>query len=253
MQKPQPGHFYAVGIGPGSPDLLTVRAVNIIEAVDVILTPQARGSNRSLALNAIAPYLHQQEVMTVSYPMERNGSNTSERWSRVADEVLQRLQQGRSVAMITIGDPLIFATTSYLLYGLSATLAKEKIHLVPGISAFQIGASRFHDPLTLQEDRLTLMSATDLKAVENALGHCETLVLYKAAGVIGDLMALLKGKELLSSSRLVSCAEHGDQELVVENLETWTPRPLNYMTTVIVRAGQKSWQKDEQPEQGTRR
>ena len=251
MQKIQPGHFYAVGIGPGSPDLLTVRAVNIIEAVDVILTPQAKGSNRSLALNAIAPYLHQQEVMTVNYPMQRNGSNTQERWRRVAEEVMQELQQGRSVAMITIGDPLIFATTSYLLYGLSERLAKEKIHLVPGISAFQIGASRFHDPLTLQEDRLTLMSATDLKAVENALSHCETLVLYKAAGVIVDLIALLKNKNLLSSSRLVSCVEHGAQELVVEDLELWAPQELNYMTTVIVSTGEKSWQKEEKQDKGT--
>lgn len=44
----QPGHFYAVGIGPGSPDLLTVRAVKILESVDIILTPQAKGTNRSL-------------------------------------------------------------------------------------------------------------------------------------------------------------------------------------------------------------
>ncbi len=237
----QPGHFYAVGIGPGAPDLLTIRAMRIIESADIILTPQAKGTNRSLALNAIAPYLTAQEVMTVNYPMQRNGSNTRDRWNAVANEVLDKLQQAKSVVMITIGDPLIFATTSYLLYGLTDSLAKEKIHLVPGISAFQIGASRFHDPLTLQEDRLTLMSATDLPAVENALDHCETLVLYKAAGVINQLLELLQSRDLLSSSKLVSCAEQGDGELLVDSLADWTPGELNYMTTMIIRIGNRDW------------
>lgn len=241
MQHAQPGHFYAVGIGPGSPDLLTVRAVKIIESADIILAPQAKGTNRSLALNAIEPYLHKQEVMCVNYPMQRNSDNTRERWNAVAGDVLEKVRLGKSVAMITIGDPLIFATTSYLLHGLADDIAKEHIHLIPGISAFQIGASRFHEPLTLQEDRLTLMSATDLNAVENALDHCETLVLYKAAGVIDKLLELLKKRNLLASSKLVSCAEQGEGELLVENLEGWTPDDLNYMTTMIIRVGNRNW------------
>lgn len=241
MQQAQPGHFYAVGIGPGAPDLLTIRAMRIIQSADIILSPQAEGSNRSLALNAIEPYLREQQVMNVNYPMQRNGNNTRERWNRVAKEVLEKLKQGKSVAMITIGDPLIFATTSYLLYGLADELDRAKIHLIPGISAFQIAASRFHDPLTLQEDRLTLMSATDLVAVENALAHCETLVLYKAAGVIDKLLELLKKRNLLKSSKLISCVEQGDGELLVDNLENWLPGELNYMTTMIIRTGNRDW------------
>ena len=239
--KAQPGHFYAVGIGPGAPDLLTVRAVNIIESADILLAPQAKGSNRSLALNAIEPYRRGQEVMCVNYPMQRNGNQTRERWSTVAGEVLDKLRQGKSVVMITIGDPLIFATTSYLLAALATELKTENIHLVPGISAFQIAASCFRDPLTLQEDRLTLMPATDLTAVENALDHCETLVLYKAAGVIDQLLELLKRRGLLSLSKLISCVEQGDGELVIDNLEGWTPGDLNYMTTIIIRVANKDW------------
>ncbi|SHJ96288.1 precorrin-2 C20-methyltransferase /cobalt-factor II C20-methyltransferase [Malonomonas rubra DSM 5091] len=237
----QPGHFYAVGIGPGSPDLLTVRAVRIIESADIILTPQAKGTNRSLALKAIEPYLKDQEVMTVNYPMQRNGTSTRERWDAVALQVREKLQQKKSVAMITIGDPLIFATTSYLLYGLADLIEKDNIHLIPGISAFQIGASRFHDPLTLQEDRLTLMSATDIDAVAEALDHCETLVLYKAAGVIDQLLELLDRRGLRGASKLVSCAEQGDGELLVDSLLGWEPGELSYMTTMIVRVGKRDW------------
>jgi len=240
--KAQPGHFYAVGIGPGSPDMLTVRAVNIIESTDIILAPQAQGANRSLALKAIDPYLHKQEVMSVNYPMQRNNDNTRDRWNSVAGDVLNKLGQGKSVAMITIGDPLIFATTSYLLHALADGIPKDYMHLIPGISAFQIAASRFHEPLTLQEDRLTLMSATDLDAVSEALNHCETLVLYKAAGVIEQLLDILSERELLGASKLISCAEQGEHELIIDGLESWRPGKLSYMTTLIVRVGNRNWQ-----------
>ncbi|WP_276609596.1 SAM-dependent methyltransferase [Desulfuromonas acetexigens] len=53
--QPQPGHFYAVGIGPGSPDMLTVRAARLVEGCDTIITPQAKGSSKSLALEAVHP------------------------------------------------------------------------------------------------------------------------------------------------------------------------------------------------------
>jgi len=236
-----PGHFYAVGIGPGASDLLTLRAVRLIESADIILSPQAAGANRSLALAAIEPYLDAQQVETVNYQMKRDGQSTSERWNAVAGDVLDWCGASKSVVMITIGDPLIFATTSYLLQGLEAGMAKENIHVVPGISAFQIAASRFHDPLTLQEDRLQLMSATDINAVEAALDSCETLVLYKAAGVIDDLLALLRRKDLLRSARLVSCVEQGGGERVVADLSDFDPQGLSYMTTMIIHCGRRSW------------
>jgi len=238
----QPGHFYALGIGPGASDLLTVRAMRIIESADIILSPQAESSNRSLALATIAPYVQNQQIETINYPMQRDAVSTHERWQRVARQVEDWCKNGQSVAMITIGDPLIFATTCYLLQGLEPYLSADKIHIVPGISAFQIAASRFHDALTLQEDRLMLMSATKLDAAEAALSQCETLVLYKAGGVIHALLALLDKYRLRPAARLLSALEQGTDELVVENLEHFTPGVMHYMTTMIIHCGRRNWQ-----------
>ncbi|MCF6178475.1 MAG: precorrin-2 C(20)-methyltransferase [Geopsychrobacter sp.] len=240
-KQAQPGHFYAIGIGPGASDLLTVRAVNIIASADIILSPQAAGSKQSLALTAIEPYLCGQKIKTINYQMKRDSQSTRDRWNRVAQEVLCDCAAGKSVAMITIGDPLIFATTSYLLKGLEAQMDKNKIQVIPGISAFQIAASRFHDALTLQEDRLMLMSATDLDAVEAALSSCETLVLYKSGGVINELLALLKKHQLLGDTQLVSCAEQGAGEQVIEDLSDFTPESMSYMTTMIIHCGRRNW------------
>lgn len=239
--QPQPGHFYAVGIGPGSPDLLTLRAARLVEGCDTIISPQAKGSAKSLALEAVRPFISQQEVVVSNYPMERNGSKTLERWHQLAEDIARRCGAGESVVQVTLGDPLIFATTSYLLQGLAELMPAERIHVVPGISAFQTAASRFAETLTLQEDRLTLMSATDLDAVEKALGQCETLVLYKAGTCIDALMELLGRHDLLGQAKLVSCCEQGEHELLIDDLSTWTVQPLNYMTTMIIRIGRRSW------------
>ncbi|EAT15771.1 precorrin-2 C(20)-methyltransferase [Desulfuromonas acetoxidans] len=242
--NPQPGHFYAVGIGPGSPDLLTLRAARLVEQCDVILSPQARTATKSLALEAVRPFLSNQEIIVLNYPMERNDQRTRQRWQQLADDVVQRCAHGQSVVQVTLGDPLIFATSSYLLQALADQMPADHLHVVPGISAFQTSASRFGEVLTLQEDRLTLMSATNLDAVAQALDHCETLVLYKAGGCIDSLMELLRQRNLLSQARLVSCGEQGDHELLVDDLSQWTMTPLSYMTTLIVKIGQRGWQEN---------
>ena len=237
----QPGHFYAVGVGPGCSDLLTLRAAAIIASADVIITPQAKGSSHSLALEAVQPFIDKQEIVQVNYPMSRNNALTQQRWQKLAATVLDNCGRKRSVVQVTLGDPLIFATSSYLLVEVTDELAADHIHIVPGISAFQTGACRFGEALTLQEDRLTLMSATDLAAVAEALDHCETLILYKAGGVINELLSLLRQRNLLGSSRLISCADQRDDELILANLEGWQPGELNYMTTMIIHTGRRVW------------
>jgi precorrin-2/cobalt-factor-2 C20-methyltransferase len=242
--SPRAGHFYAVGIGPGSPDLLTIRAAKLVENCDVILAPQAKNSAKSLAIEAVRPFLSDQGITILNYPMERNERNTRQRWQNLANDVVNHCAAGQSVVQVTLGDPLIFATSSYLLQSLTDHMPADHLHVVPGISAFQTSASRFAEVLTLQEDRLTLMSATNLNAVDQALDHCETLVLYKAGGCIEALMALLRRRNLLSQARLVSCGEQGDHELLVKDLSQWPMKPLSYMTTLIVRIGQRGWQED---------
>lgn len=243
-KKIQAGHFYAVGVGPGDPDLLTLRAAKLIKEADVILAPQSKKSKNSIALQAIAPLLDNQEVIVSQYPMVRDNSKTRERWGRLADDVNDRCQRGQSVVQITLGDPLIFATSSYLMEALAEKMPREKLHVEPGISAFQMTASCFNEALTLQEDRLLLMSATDLHAVENALGQCETLVLFKAAGDLPGLMALLEKHNLLPNARLVSAGGQSDNEISVADLSCWHAQKLGYMTTMIIHIGKRYWCED---------
>lgn len=241
---PEGGRFLAVGVGPGAPDLLTLRAVRAIESAAVVIIPRSERSETSLARSCIAPWIQGQEVWEHVYPMTRDEESTRASWRGVAERAAAAVHAGRRVAQVTLGDPLIYATSAYLLAELAALLPPERIEIVPGISAFQAAGARVGDVLLTQEDRLTLMPGTDLKAVAEALDHCETLVLYKAGRSLPALRDLLAERGLAEHARALFYVEQGDRETVVRSLagvEDEALRAAGYMATVLIRVGRRGW------------
>lgn len=246
-----PGHFYAVGVGPGAPDLLTLRAARLIESADLLIMPRAEIAEQSLALLAIKDLLHGQETMEHVYAMERDIEKTKASWLPIAELVCQRCARGQAVVQVTIGDPLIYSTSSYLMALLSERLPADHLHVTPGISAFQAAASLFGEPLTLQEDRLLLMPATDLTEVERALGQCETLLLYKVGPRLKALAELLARHGLAERAKLVRNAEQGEREVVVNGLTGPLEESCGYMSTVIVHIGRRTWRGAAERKEGS--
>jgi precorrin-2/cobalt-factor-2 C20-methyltransferase len=236
----QPGHLYLVGVGPGAPDLLTLRAVNILGGVDIVVAPRSSTSESSLALDIVRPHLRGQEVVEHVYPMARDQEKTSRCWAQIADLCVERLQRGQSMAHITLGDPLIYSTCAYLLQEIGERVAPSNIHLISGISAMQGAAARLNCMLLTQNDRLTLLPADDLAAVAEALEHCETLVIYKIANRIATVMDLLRSRGLLSSASLVCYAEQPGEQ-IFRTLDEVHDERLGYMSIMIVRVGHRSW------------
>ena len=243
-----PGHFYAVGVGPGSPDLLTVRAVELICSADVIIAPRSRIATESLALQTIKHLLDTQEVIEHVYAMTRDVESTMQSWETVADLVHQRCSEGQSVVQITIGDPLIYSTSHYLLSWLRSRMSDDTMHVVPGISAFQASASLFDQTLTIQEDRMTLMPATEISRVEEALDHCETLVLYKAGNKLSELSDLLERRGMLDRAKVVCYAEQSDRQFMSSDLRAAAEDPQGYMATVLINLGHTPWSPPESDE-----
>ena len=244
MQEAEKGVFYAVGIGPGSSDLLTLRAVNIISSADVIIAPRSELATKSLALESVKDYINSQvqEVIEHTYPMTRDTRSTVESWGEVADTVVSRLAEGMSVVQITLGDPNIYSTSTYLLSCLRGKIRDDAVRIIPGISAFQAAAARFVDPLCLQEDRMLIMPATDLIEVEKALDSCETLLLYKAGRNIDRVRELLQRRGLLAKAKTAFYVEQ-EEEVLWGDMTSEIEHEGKYMTVVIVHCGSRDWQK----------
>lgn len=239
--KAAAGHFYAVGTGPGAPDLLTVRACNLIRSADLIITPRSEKAEESLGMLSIRELIGRQEVVTHVYPMQRDLEKTRQSWTPIAGLVAARCRKGQAVVQVTIGDPLLYSTTCYLLPLLAERMPADQLHVVPGICAFQSVAGRLGMPLALQEDRVLIMPATDLKEVELALDRCETLVLYKAGRQLRGLAELLERKGLAGKAHLVCNAEQGDKEFVTDDLRQAAEGRHGYLATVIIFIGRREW------------
>jgi len=248
FERAQPGHFYAVGVGPGSPDLLTLRAARLVETADVILAPRSRVAAESMALKTVQALISGQEVIDQVYVMQRDIEKTMSVWMDVARQIARRCETGQSVVQITLGDPLIYSTSCYLLPLVRNALPEGCVHAVPGISAFQATACLLDEVLTIQEDRMMLMTAGDVEQVEKALDQCETLVLYKAGRHMAELADLLERRGLLDRSSLVCYAEQEDREFISANLRDVAAMEHGYMATVIVHVGRRAWNHVERTE-----
>jgi precorrin-2/cobalt-factor-2 C20-methyltransferase len=240
----RPGIFYAVGIGPGSPDLLTIRAANLIRTADIIVAPRSRISEESMALQAAAPYLREQgqEVVEHIYAMKRDAVETQASWNAIGMRIREWLEAGKSVVQITLGDPLIYSTSHYLLSALR-TLGVEanNIVIVPGISAFQATAARVAQSLAIQRGRVTLMCADDAEQISEALRHCETLIVYKSGKHIDTLRANLQEAGVLDKS-VLACYVEQENEFICQDLSNLKPETMpGYLSTLIVFQGERTW------------
>lgn len=235
------GHFYAVGVGPGGEDLLTLRAVRVIENSQVIICPRADSSQTSLAYDIIRGFVTHQKIIEHNYPMKRSQKQVRESWIKAAEIITEHCLSGKTVCQVTLGDPNIYSTCAYVMPLLEKTIGLDRIHIVPGIAAFQSSAARFPFPLTTQEDRLLLMPATDLSAVENAMNHCETLVLYKVGKNIAAIYELLAKKGIAANARAVFNSEIPGREIIFADLKNALQSTPGYLACVIVYIGRKGW------------
>lgn len=245
-ERALPGHFYAVGVGPGSPDLLTLRARNIVCSVDLVVAPRSERSDESLALQVVRDLPGDRQIVEHVYPMERDEEKTAACWRAMAEMVAEHCRAGQSVAHLTLGDPLLYSTACYLLLQVAERLPPGRIHVVPGISAFQAAAAIVGKPLTLQDDRLTLLPATNLADVERALDHSETVVIYKIGSRARALVDVLERRGLASRACMICYAEQGDRERVILGLDELPEGRFGYMSTVIVPVRRRHWS-SEQP------
>src|SRR6266436_4178679 len=117
-----PGKLYGVGAGPGAPDLLTLRAKQVLQACPVICLPVSAsrvslGYGKSYAGSIIENLIDhsRQQVLQVQFPMQRDPVQARPAREHAADQLLKRLYAGYDVAFVTEGDPLLYSTFGYVL------------------------------------------------------------------------------------------------------------------------------------------
>jgi precorrin-2/cobalt-factor-2 C20-methyltransferase len=129
------GTLYGIGVGPGDPDLITLKAVKTLAGVDVVFAAASTKNESSLALSIAGPHLRQgAETLRLDFPMTRDQAVLDAAWQDNARKVSGVLAQGKSAAFLTLGDPLTYSTFGYLLRTLNGLLAEIPIKVIPGVT-----------------------------------------------------------------------------------------------------------------------
>jgi precorrin-2/cobalt-factor-2 C20-methyltransferase len=231
--------LYAVGVGPGDPELLTRKAERILRSVPVICAPTSAADAGSVALAIVEPFLDRsrQEVLTRIFPMKKDEAELLPFWEETAAEVAQRVRAGQDVAFITIGDPLLYSTFLYLYRIFRDQYPEIRIEIVPGITSVGAAAAAAGVPLGISADRLAILPATYEEAqLRQTLLDFDTVVLMKVSRVFDRVYRLLKELGLERSGVFVRRVGSSEEE-VVTDLASLVGRKLDYLSLLIVRKG----------------
>ncbi len=230
--------FYGIGTGPGNADLVTVRGVNVLKKIAILYTPEAKKASKSLALQIVAPYLEATvEIKQRHFPMVNNSVVKEQAWQQIATEILQDVTSGRDVGFVTLGDPMIYSTYSYLL-----ALLKDKIptETIPGISSFCNIANTLQLPLVREEEAYTVLPATaDAHLIELSLEHFSTIVLMKVSLVFPKIRQIIVEHDLLNQAVLISHSSLATEEVHLGLAQVAADVKLSYFSTIIVYKNQK--------------
>ncbi len=227
------GRLYAVGIGPGDPELITLKAVRILREAEVIAVPKGKEDGESVALGIVESIVDMQgkRLLEIHFPMRKGPQR--EALGKAAKEVLGLLYQGRDVAFITLGDPTLYSTFFHLLDAIHQIEPGLKAEIIPGVSSITASAAAASMSLALSGDRVAVIPATYVGDLDSVLDGFQTVILMKAHSVIEEIKAVLARRGLLGGAVFVSRA--GRQGEVIKPLSEVNEGDLNYFSTVIVR------------------
>jgi precorrin-2/cobalt-factor-2 C20-methyltransferase len=231
------GKFYGIGVGPGAVDLLTVRAANILAAVDVVCIPRSSAEKSSMALTVAKSYIGTAEIVEIATPMTRDVALLDASWQVGAEVIAERLQQGQNVAFITIGDSMLYSTYTYLMKKVRALVPEAVIISVPGITSYSASAAQLNLPLAEGTEKLVVIPALDdpqdLKAI---LMLFPNVILMKVAGKFSAMVDVLAELGLLDKAIYISKLGYPDQ-FVTRDLRSLQQTKLDYLSLIIVKQG----------------
>jgi precorrin-2/cobalt-factor-2 C20-methyltransferase len=232
---PKKGTLYGIGVGPGDPELITLKALKVLEKRPHIFAAASSKNTYSLALDIIHSHLNGAPVEQLSFPMTRDPKVLQEAWDKSARRVLEVLAEGRDAAFITLGDPLTYSTFGYLLKTIKGLDPTVRVITIPGITSYQAAAALTQTPLGEGEGSFLVVSgARGAAKLREVIHRTDTVVLLKTYRNTDDILATLE--ELGLMDRAVCVSRCGlDGETVVEDVRSLKGRPLPYFSMIIVR------------------
>lgn len=228
------GVLYGIGVGPGESALMTVRAVETLKTVDVIIVPRTEKKQESVAFHIAKHYIPENvEIMPIVFPMVPDMAVQEKAWKENREAIGKVLDEGKNVAFLTLGDPMFYSTYMYVYRALTP---EYRVETIPGIPAFLALASQLGRPVAEQEDVVTVLPATaDPETLERVISVSDSLVIMKVYKSWPTIKSLLTKYGLIDSAVMISRAGLPDEERFTDLTSIPDDAKLNYLSTILAK------------------
>ena len=230
------GRLYGVGLGPGDPDLITLRAARLIQGAAVIAYPALAGGNsfaRAIAADLI-PDGAQEIIMDVPMTVERAPAQAA--YDQGAAEIAAALEAGQDVVCLCEGDPFFYGSFMYLFARLSD---RFDVEVVPGVTSVTACAARAGMPLVARNERLTVLPGPLPEAELRArIDGAEAVAIMKVGRHLGKIRSVIADLGLLDRAVFVARATLAD-EVICPLGEAAEPAP--YFSMILLTKGADPW------------
>ena len=209
LEGGEKGRLYGIGVGPGDPGLLTLRGAEALKNVDVICAPVSEQGGESMALRVVEKkgLLNGKKVLRLVFPMTKERRRLRSARREAAARVLGELEEGRNVAFVTLGDPGLYSTFTYLLEELGDTVKAETI---PGVTSISACLAECNTPLARGDERFAVLPAHEAEGrLGDLLSNFDSVVLLKAKKV-APIMEELKEIGALENAQVFARCGAGD-------------------------------------------
>jgi precorrin-2/cobalt-factor-2 C20-methyltransferase len=183
------GRLVGVGVGPGDPELLTIKGLRMLREADEVFVPVADTGEVGRAEATVREYLDEGRIKRLLFALSEDMEARERNWTNAAQGISEYLQSGKTCAFATIGDPNIYSTFTYLARAVREIEPDVEVETVPGITALQDLASRSGTVLLEGDERLALLPFTaGEESLGEALAGFETVVCYKGGSRLGEVL-----------------------------------------------------------------
>ena len=229
--------FIGIGVGPGDPELLTLKAVKALQQLDILIVPYGRLKGESEAFKIVEGYLKKDiHILPKHFPMVQDEAELSPAIETISLEIKGYIEQGHRVGFITIGDPMLYSTYIYLLKYL---LHQVPVMTLPGIASYSAIASGLNRPLAEGNTPLFIYPCNGkIEAIENVVLDHDSIVLMKVYKQFDAIIKMLRTHDLMPFSLIVS--NYGkENQVIYQPDDLFTHEKISYFTTIIINKG---WQ-----------
>jgi precorrin-2/cobalt-factor-2 C20-methyltransferase len=205
------GKLYGIGVGPGDPELLTIKALRRLQAAPVVAYPVSDGG-KSLSRSIVAGYLRSKQIeVPLWYPFKLEQSSQPY-YDQAADTLAEHLEAGRDVVVLCEGEPFFYGTFMYLFTRLSGRFLTE---VVPGVSSVMANASMLGTPLTYRNDVFMVLPGTlPAEALREKLAVADAAIILKLGRNFAKVYAVLDELGLVDRAHYIERATMPNQRIL---------------------------------------